>query len=63
MAESSDSEGSEQRYPVALLQYDESSDYEVTEPDTDAAADTATEEPTFDPELTTQHAVSFYSAN
>ena len=62
MAESSDSEGAEQRYPVALHHYDESSDYEITEPDEDAAADMNTEEPTFDPELTTQHAVSLHDA-
>ena len=58
MADSSDSEGSEHRYAAALVEYDEPSDYEITEPDEEEPADMVIEEPTFDPVLTTQHAVS-----
>ena len=55
MADSSDSEGSEhQGYPAAALEYHESSDYEISE----SGEDATTEEPTFDPTLTAQHAVS-----
>ena len=55
MADSSDSEGFEQQgYPAAVLEYHESSDYEISESGEDATS----EKPTFDPTLTAQHAVS-----